>query len=63
MSADAVATIDERDPDVVGVVDQGVGECHSHGAAGPHHEVIDVDRAGHGTTQAPRRRLVYGFND
>ena len=44
---------------MVGVVDQGVGERHSHGA-GPHHEVADIDRAGHQTTQAPRRRCVYG---
>ena len=43
--ADAVPAVDQGHPDV-GVVDQGVGERHAHGAR-THHEVVGVDRARH----------------
>ena len=57
--ADAVATVDQRHA-YVGVVDQGVGERHPHGA-GSHHEVVGVDGARHGSTVALGGRLVHGL--
>ena len=59
VTADAVATVDQRHA-YVGVVGQGVRECHPHGA-GSHHEVVGFDGARHGSTVAGPRRRVHDF--
>ena len=49
VAADAVPAVDQSHADVGGVVDQRVSERHPHGA-GPDHEVVGVDAAGHEVT-------------
>ena len=46
VAADAVPAVDQRHPYVGRVVDQRVRERHPHGA-GPDHEVVGLDAAGH----------------
>ena len=58
VAADAVAAVDQGHA-YVGVVDQRVGERHAHGA-GADHEVVGLDGARHGSTQARDRRPVHG---
>ena len=61
MPADPVAPVDQGDADI-GVVGEGVGETHPHGA-GSHHQVVGVNGARHGSTLSPGARRVHGFVD
>ena len=53
VAAHAVPPVDQRHAGI-GVVDERIGEGHPHGSRA-HHEVVDVQRARHGSTVAPLR--------